>query len=152
MKKTITVLMCLCVFFSCFITASAQEQEVKGLHENLEELWMKNNFSEEENLNIETTGIKTKNKIVYKENNITVTILIFDNKIEMNRTCNEYKINLIFEKEKNTMSKYNVFGMPKEFLLETKTKKLEITNTLIKIDYNLEGNNFSYELVLEERI
>ncbi|MBO5452860.1 MAG: S-layer homology domain-containing protein [Clostridia bacterium] len=48
MKKAITVLMCLCVFFSCFIPASAQEQEVKGLHENLEGLWMKNNFSEEE--------------------------------------------------------------------------------------------------------
>ena len=111
-----------------------------------------NLISDEENLSIETTGIKTDNKIVYKENNIAVTILIFNNKIEMNRTCNEYKINLIFEKEKNTMSKYNVFGMPKEFLLETKTTKLEITDTLIKIDYNLEGNNFSYELVLEERI
>lgn len=111
-----------------------------------------NLISEEENLNIETSGIKTGNKIVYKENNITVTILIFDNKIEMNRTCNEYKINLIFEKGKTTISKYNVFGMPKEFLLETKTKKLEITNTFIKIDYNLEGNNFSYELVLEGRI
>lgn len=109
-------------------------------------------ISDEENLSIETTGIKTNNKIVYKENNITVTILIFDNKIEMNRSCNEYKINLIFEKGKTTTSKYNVFGMPKEFLLETKTKKLEITNTFIKIDYNLEGNNFSYELVLEERI
>ena len=102
--------------------------------------------SEEENLNIETAGIKTKNKIVYKENNITVTILIFKNKIEMNRTCNEYKINMIFEKGKKTISKYNVFGMPKEFLLETKTKKLEITDTYINLNYNLEGNDFSYSL------
>jgi hypothetical protein len=109
-------------------------------------------ISDEENLSIETTGIKTDNKIVYKENNITVTLLIFNNKIEMSRTCNEYKINLIFEKNKKTISKYNVFGMPKEFLLETKTTKLEITNTFIKIDYNLEGNKFSYELVLEEKI
>ena len=109
-------------------------------------------ISDEENLNIETSGIKTINKIVYKENNITVTILIFDNKIEMNRTCNEYKINLIFEKGKKTMSKYNVFGMPKEFLLETKTKKLDINDKFIKIDYNLEGNDFSYELILEDEI
>lgn len=107
-------------------------------------------ISEEENLNIKTTGIKTGNKIVYKENNITVTILIFDNKIEMNRSCNEYKINLLFEKEKDTISKYNMFGMPKEFLLETKTNKLEITNTEIKIDYNLEGNDFSYHLEMED--
>ena len=106
-------------------------------------------ISEEENLNIETTGIKTKNKIVYKENNITVTILIFNNKIEMNRTCNEYKINLIFEKGKKTTSKYNVFGMPKEFLLETKTKKLEIGENEITINYNLEGNDFKYHLEVE---
>ena len=109
-------------------------------------------ISDEENLSIKTSGIKTGNKIVYKENNITVTILIFDNKIEMNRSCNKYKINLIFEKGKNTISKYNVFGMPKEFLLETKTKKLNINEKFIKIDYNLEGNNFSYELVLEDEI
>jgi len=109
-----------------------------------------NLISDEESLSIETTGIKTGNKIVYKENNITVTILIFDNKIEMNRTCNEYKINLIFQKGKDTTSKYNVFGMPKEFLLETKTKKLEINDISLKINYNLEGNDFSYKLVWEE--
>lgn len=107
-------------------------------------------ISEEENLNIETTGIKTNNKIVYKENNITVTILIFNNKIEMNRTCNEYKINMIFEKGKNTISRYNVFGMPKEFLLETKTKKLETTDTNIYLNYNLEGNDFSYSLEVKD--
>ena len=106
--------------------------------------------SDEENLNIITTGIKTNNKIVYKENNVIVTILILNNKIEMNRTCNEYKINLIFEKDKKTISKYNVFGMPKEFLLETKTKKLEILDNQIKIDYNLEGNDFSYHLEVED--
>ena len=107
-------------------------------------------ISEEENLNINTNGIKTGNKIIYKENNITVTILIFNNKIEMNRSCNEYKINLIFEKGKKTISKYNVFGMPKEFLLQTNTKKLEIIDKEIKIDYNLEGNDFHYHLELED--
>ena len=76
-------------------------------------------ISDEENLNIEVSGIKTNNKIVYKENNITVTILIFDNKIEMNRTCNEYKINFVFDELEKTISKYNVFGMPKEFLLRS---------------------------------
>ena len=109
-------------------------------------------ISDEENLSIDTTGIKTGNKIVYKENNITVTILIFNNKIEMNRTCNEYKINLIFEKNKKTISKYNVFGMSKEFLLETKTKKLEIGENEITINYNLEGNNFKYHLEVEDRL
>lgn len=105
-------------------------------------------ISDDENLNIETTGIKTKQKLVYKENNITVTILILNNKIEMNRTCNEYKINLIFEKDKKTISTYNVFGAPKVFELETFTRVLEIKENEIKIKYELEGNNFSYTLKL----
>ena len=108
-----------------------------------------NLVSPDEILNIDVSGIKTSNKIVYKENNITVTILIQNNRIEMNRTCNEYKINLIFEKNKTTTSKYNVFGMPKEFLLETKTKKLEIEENKIIINCNLEGNDFNYHLILE---
>lgn len=101
-------------------------------------------ISDEENLDINVFGIKTGNKIVYKENDIMVTILIFNNKIEMNRTCNEYKINFIFEKNKNTISTYQVFGMEKIFDLETITKKLIIKDQSIVLDYELEGNNFSY--------
>ena len=108
-----------------------------------------NLISDEENLNIEVSGIKNNNKIIYKENNITVTILIFNNKIEMNRSCNEYKINLVFQKNKKTMSNYQVFGMPKSFALETKTDKLIIEDNKIEIDYNLEGNNFKYWVVWE---
>lgn len=107
-------------------------------------------ISEEENLNIEVSGIKTNNKIIYKENNITVTILILNNRIEMNRTCNEYKINLIFEKDKKTISTYQVFGMPKIFDLETNTKKLDISDNKIQLDYELERNKFSYVLEMED--
>ena len=103
-------------------------------------------ISEEKHLNIETTGIKTKDKIIYKENDITVTLVMFDNKIEMNRTCNEYKINLVFEKGKSAISTYNVFGAPKIFELNTKTKKLNISDKKIEIDYILEDNEFSYLL------
>ena len=108
-----------------------------------------NLISDEENLNIEVSGIKTKNKIIYKENDITVTILIFDNKIEMNRSCNEYKINFIFEKNKKTISAYQVFGMSKTFDLETKTDKLLISDNKIDLSYNLEGNDFKYSLKWE---
>ena len=109
-----------------------------------------NLVSPDEILNIDTSGIKTNNKIVYKENNITVTILIQNNRIEMNRTCNEYKINLIFENNKKTISNYQVFGMPKIFDLETKTKKLIIKDNLIELEYELEGNNFKYSIEWED--
>ena len=108
-----------------------------------------NLISDEENLNIEVSGIKNNNKIIYKENNITVTILILNNKIEMNKSCNEYKVNLVFQKNKKTISNYQVFGMPKTFDLETKTNKLIIEDNKIEINYNLEGNDFKYSLVWE---
>ena len=106
--------------------------------------------SDEENLVVETSGIKTNNKIVYKENDITVTILLFDNKIEMNRSCNEYKISLNFEKNKTTISTYQLFGANKTFKLETSTKKLNTSDKKIKLEYELEGNSFKYELEMEE--
>ena len=109
-----------------------------------------NLVSPDEILNIDISGIKTSNKIVYKENNITVTILIQNNRIEMNRTCNEYKINLVFEENKKTISNYQVFGMPKTFDLETKTKKLIIKDNIIELEYELEGNNFKYSIEWED--
>ena len=42
-----------------------------------------NLVSPDEILNIDVSGIKTSNKIVYKENNITVTILIQNNRITL---------------------------------------------------------------------
>ena len=107
-------------------------------------------LSEEENLNIETSGIKTNNKIIYKENDINVTILVYDNKIEMNRSCKEYEINLNFEKNKDTISTYKVFGGSKVFELKTKKKKLKIVNNKIEINYELEGSNFKYKLEMED--
>jgi len=67
----------------------------------------------------------------------------------MNRSCNEYKINLIFNKEKKTLSTYE-FGTGKVFDLETITKRINIDNNIIEIDYNLEGNDFKYILEMED--
>ena len=88
-------------------------------------------ISIEEKLYIETTGIKTNNKIVYKENDKKVTILIFDNKIEMNRYSNDYEINLLFEKNKKTISHYNIFFVNKIYNLKKNIKKIRINNKKI---------------------
>ncbi len=101
-------------------------------------------ISDEDNLNIKTTGIKTKNTIIYKENDINVIIKLLNNKIEMNRSCKDYNINLIFEKNKKTISTYKLFGTSKEFLLETKTNKLLIQENKLSVDYELEGNKFMF--------
>ena len=107
-------------------------------------------ISLEDNLNIKTIGIRNNNKISYKENDISVTIFILDNKIEMNRICNDYEINLILEKNKNTISFYKLFGGTKVFELSTVTNYLNIDNNKIEVYYELEGNEFKYTLEMED--
>ncbi len=102
-------------------------------------------LSDIDDITIKTVGIKQNNKIIYKENDINVTIVIQNNRIEMKRVCKFYEINLIFEKDKLTKSTYQ-FDSSKILDLQTLTKKLIIKDNLIKIDYELEGNKFSYSL------
>lgn len=103
----------------------------------------------DEDSTIEGKGIYKDNRIIYQENNLSVTILIFDNKIEMTRSCNDYIINLIFENGITTKSTYQIFGGHKKFYLETRTEKLMISENRIEIDYILEDNKFSYVLEME---
>ena len=105
-------------------------------------------ISDFDNLEIETTGIISKNKIIYKENDVVVTILMDDNKIEMNRSTKDYSIELIFIKISKSISRYKLFN--KYINLETFTNKLVKSSNKIKLDYTLEGNRFSY--VLDWRI
>lgn len=96
------------------------------------------------------TGIYNNDRIVYKEKDINVTILIRDNQIEMIRKCNDYLIHLFFQKDLITQSEYQLFGGKKVFYLETKTELLEFDDKKIQIDYILEDNKFSYMLEMEK--
>lgn len=100
----------------------------------------------EENLELNTKGIKNNNEYKYLENDITVVVKISDKEVNIIRKCNDYNINLVFKEDKETISTYSVFGGKKEFLLNTKTNKLIINDNLIEIEYDLEGNNFKYIL------
>lgn len=104
--------------------------------------------SEFENSVFMGNAIKVKNKIFYKEKDISVTIFIYKNKIEMKRYCKEYQINLIFDKSSITKSTYKLFNMDKEFILNTKTIELNICDNNIYLEYDLEGNIFKYNLVI----
>lgn len=105
--------------------------------------------SKEDNLRIIAVGDKTENRISYKEEEVRVTILTFPNKIEMERVTKEYKVKFIFSFDENDLSTYKLVGHD-EFLLDVKTKTLEITDNYIKIEYTLEDNEFSYILSLED--
>lgn len=90
-------------------------------------------------------AIILNNCIKYKENNINVVIEFNQNELNIKRSCNEYKINLNLKKG-NSISTYQVFGNEKVFELETITKDINISNSLISVNYNLEGNDFSFVL------
>lgn len=102
-------------------------------------------LASEDKIDIVVDAIKTDNKIKYKDNNISVVITILEDEIHMKRKSDDYTISLIF-KLGDTISNYQVFGGSKTFDLETHTKKLIIDDDKILIDYNLGGNDFSFEL------
>lgn len=100
----------------------------------------------EENINLITSGIKNKNKIIYMENNIKVSITLLKNELNIKRICNEYEVELNLKNKVKTISNYKLFGSSKIFRLETFTNFLDIGDNKIDVDYNLEGNNFKFTI------
>ena len=103
----------------------------------------------DENVDLIISALKTKNKINYNENNIKVTIILNEKEVIMKRICNEYEIEFKFIEKENTISNYKLFGVSKIFDLETYTNKLLVDDDKLVIDYNLEGNDFSFILEVQ---
>ena len=100
----------------------------------------------EDNIDIMTNGIKTKNTYRYKENDITVNVKVLKDRLHINRKCSDYEIDLVFKENNNTISTYTVFGGLKKFNLETKTNKLKISKDRIELEYVIEDSKFKYLL------
>ena len=100
----------------------------------------------EDNIDITTNGIKTKNTYKYKEKDILVNVKVEKDILYINRKCNDYEINLVFKENNNTISTYTVFGGLKKFNLETKTNKLKISKDRIELEYVIEDSKFKYLL------
>ena len=63
-------------------------------------------ISPEETITKEAIGILQDNKIIYKEDNVDVTILIFDNKIRLSRVSEQYELNMEFIKDEEVPGNY----------------------------------------------
>ena len=100
----------------------------------------------DENIDINTSGIKPKNTYKYKENDILVKVKVDRDILYINRKCNDYEINLVFKENNNTISTYTVFGGFKKFNLETNTNKLIISSDKIELEYSIEDSRFKYLL------
>ena len=87
--------------------------------------------------NFPIKGIKTNDKIVYKENDINVTILLDNNKIEMKRRTGDYIIELIFLDGKVTNGNYHLIEYKNSINLNIETLSSINQDNKIILDYNL---------------
>jgi uncharacterized beta-barrel protein YwiB (DUF1934 family) len=102
----------------------------------------------------ELLGIYFDNKIVYKEENINVTILLEDNKIKLSRVTDEYEIIIDFIRNKKTEGVYYIKSHQLKMDLCVKTNILDIKDNKIVIEYelNLNGEDmgiFKFEIKYE---
>ncbi len=97
-------------------------------------------------------GIKNKNSIIYKENDILVHIN-YDDDISITRENKDYKITLNFNKNEKTKIKYTLKEYNKYLELELITKNIKVTNNSIDISYKIIDNNeqnINFRLEFEE--
>lgn len=87
--------------------------------------------------NFPIKGIKTNDKIVYKENDINVTILLDNNKIEMKRRTDYYIIELMFLDGKATSGNYHLIEYKNSINLNIETLSSSNQDNKIILDYNL---------------
>lgn len=99
--------------------------------------------------NIDTFGIKNKNKITYNEETVTNTILQEDNKIILIRENDEFKNILIFDLNKETISEYLLKENDLTIELNIKTSLVEIEDNYIKVRYLVIDSDNEYEYSIE---
>ena len=99
--------------------------------------------------NIDTFGIKNKNKITYNEETVTNTILQEDNKLILIRENDEFKNILIFDLNKETISEYLLKENDLTIELNIKTNLVEIEDNYIKVRYLVIDSDNEYEYNIE---
>ena len=87
--------------------------------------------------NFPIKGIKTNDKIVYKEHDINVTIFVDNNTIEMKRRTGDYIIELIFLNGKVTNGNYHLIEYKNSINLNIETLSSSNQDNKIILDYNL---------------
>ena len=114
------------------------------------------------NLDNETTKIEAiadydeeKNIIKYSEEDLNVTIQIFDKKITLERSNEEYDLKLEFLLKEKIKCKYEVKSIGLNLEIDVYTKLLEIEKNRIYVNYELFNDNksigiFEYKLLLME--
>lgn len=96
-------------------------------------------------------GIKNMNELVFKEEDINVSVSILDKEVIIKRTTDDYELNINFKESLTTFGIYDIKGVGK-IDIKINTKELLITQNSIYLEYELEMgyiNSYKYELSYE---
>ena len=110
------------------------------------------NITENTETQINTTAIKTKNKISYIIDKDKYTINILSpNKLILLRENNEIKNIIYFESNKTTQSLYTIKENDLTLEIDIKTINIVINNNNINIIYLVKDSNTKYDYNIEMR-
>ena len=109
------------------------------------------NQSEKNTFSYQGDGLLLKNKIVYYENDICVTLTKQENIVRLVRKQKDYELEMTFQKGYKTEVIYNSLKESLKTYLQVETNVLEWENDRVRIDYRLYPTNelFSYQLKFE---
>ena len=86
-------------------------------------------------------AIRKDNNIFYNKNKCNISVLIEDKKVILKRENNEIKLNMTFELNKKVGGEYFLKEYSSYLTITTMTKKLNITNNSLEIEYDLYIHN-----------
>lgn len=107
------------------------------------------NITENKEEKISAIAIKNKDTITYIDNNIKHKIIINDNKIILNRDCDEYSHKIEFKPNKTYQSEYYLKELHTSINILIKTLDMDIKNDKILITYQIVDSNITYKYLLE---
>lgn len=110
------------------------------------------NLKEEDKIvidNKKVMGIKSDNKITFKDDDITVIIMIDNSKIMMKRVSKDYELAFEFQEKTNTIGKYFLNNDNLWLPIDTFTDKILVSEKSIEVDYYIDKINFNFKLSFE---
>ena len=95
------------------------------------------------------------NVITYMEDDLKVSISIFETFVKMRRCNEDYDLNLEFDLNEDKVCKYSVKSIGLDLDLLVRTKELEIYDNRVYIKYELYNDQksigeFEYKLIIRE--
>ena len=88
-------------------------------------------------------GIKNKNSIIYKDSDVSIKIII-DDSVRLIRENNEFKMEMLFDKNKQTTCKYLLKEYNKCLDLLLETKMINYDDNHIDILYRIIDSSDDY--------